>query len=115
MALPFRKLHPLFAAEAGPVDLRQVHDRETLERIRAGMELILREPLASLARQAGRTAVAGRCGGRQPLPDLIGFERLVREIKGNSSFRPADLFPDVVIDTASFASDPPCCMDTLSR
>ncbi len=38
MALQFRPLHPHFAAEVGPVDLRQVHDAETLAEIRAGMD-----------------------------------------------------------------------------
>lgn len=38
MTLAFRKLHPLFVAEAGPIDLRQTGDRETLARIRAGMD-----------------------------------------------------------------------------
>ena len=38
MMLKFRKLHPLFAAEASAVDLRDVQDEETLERIRAGMD-----------------------------------------------------------------------------
>ena len=38
MTLQFRKLHPLFAAEASAVDLRAVHDEKTLERIRAGMD-----------------------------------------------------------------------------
>jgi alpha-ketoglutarate-dependent 2,4-dichlorophenoxyacetate dioxygenase len=38
MSLGFRKLHPLFAAEVGPVDLRRVHDQETLAEIRAGMD-----------------------------------------------------------------------------
>ena len=38
MTLRFRKLHPHFAAEASAVDLRGVHDDETLERIRAGMD-----------------------------------------------------------------------------
>ncbi len=37
MALTFRKLHPHFVAEVGPVDLRQVHDPATLARIRAAM------------------------------------------------------------------------------
>lgn len=37
-SLTFRKLHPLFAAEAGPIDLRAVHDRGTLDAIRAGMD-----------------------------------------------------------------------------
>lgn len=38
--------------------------------------------------------------------ELDELEWLVREIKGNSSFRPADLLPEVVIDTDSFAFDP---------
>jgi alpha-ketoglutarate-dependent 2,4-dichlorophenoxyacetate dioxygenase len=38
MALGFRPLHPVFAAEAGPIDLRRVADRDTLEAIRAGMD-----------------------------------------------------------------------------
>ena len=38
MALTFRKLHPHFVAEVSPVDLRRVHDAETLGRIRAGMD-----------------------------------------------------------------------------
>jgi len=36
--LTFRKLHPLFVAEIGPVELRAVHDAETLAEIRAGMD-----------------------------------------------------------------------------
>jgi alpha-ketoglutarate-dependent 2,4-dichlorophenoxyacetate dioxygenase len=38
MALRFRRLHPTFVAEVSPVDLRQVHDAETLAEIRAGMD-----------------------------------------------------------------------------
>ena len=38
MTLEFHKLHPRFAAKASPVDLRDVHDDETLEQIRAGMD-----------------------------------------------------------------------------
>ena len=38
MPLTFRRLHPTFVAEVGPVDLRQVHDRATLDEIRAGMD-----------------------------------------------------------------------------
>jgi len=38
MTLAFRKLHPLFAAEVGPVELRRVHDEATLWEIRAGMD-----------------------------------------------------------------------------
>ena len=36
--LTFRKLHPLFVAEMGAVELRAVHDAETLAEIRAGMD-----------------------------------------------------------------------------
>lgn len=38
MALTFRKLHPHFVAEVSPVGLRRVHDRETLDQIRSGMD-----------------------------------------------------------------------------
>ena len=38
MALTFRKLQHHFVAEVSQVDLRQVHDGETLARIRAGMD-----------------------------------------------------------------------------
>jgi alpha-ketoglutarate-dependent taurine dioxygenase len=30
MALTFRKLHPCFAAEVGPIELRRAHDVDTL-------------------------------------------------------------------------------------
>ena len=36
--LSFRKLRPLFAAEASEIDLRKAEDRETLDQIRAGMD-----------------------------------------------------------------------------
>jgi len=38
VTLTFRKLHPCFVAEVSPVDLRRVHDPETLGQIRAGMD-----------------------------------------------------------------------------
>ena len=38
MALTFKKLHPLFVAEVSAIDLREVHDRDTLEQIRGGMD-----------------------------------------------------------------------------
>jgi alpha-ketoglutarate-dependent 2,4-dichlorophenoxyacetate dioxygenase len=38
MALTFRKIHPCFAAEVSPVDLRRTHDAEMLAEIRAGMD-----------------------------------------------------------------------------
>jgi alpha-ketoglutarate-dependent 2,4-dichlorophenoxyacetate dioxygenase len=38
VTLTFRKLHPCFVAEVSPIDLRRVHDPETLGQIRAGMD-----------------------------------------------------------------------------
>jgi len=38
MALTFRNLHPVFVGEASPIELRAVHDEETLATIRAGMD-----------------------------------------------------------------------------
>ena len=38
MTLTFRKLHPCFVAEVSPVDLKTVHDDDTLARIRGGMD-----------------------------------------------------------------------------
>jgi len=38
MSVTFRELRPYFVAEVSPIDLRQVHDRETLERLRAGLD-----------------------------------------------------------------------------
>src|SRR6478672_9343007 len=38
MTLTFRKLHPCFVAEVSPVDLKTVHDDDTLARIRGVMD-----------------------------------------------------------------------------
>lgn len=38
MGLTFRKLHPLFVAEASPIELRRAHDEATLAEIREGMD-----------------------------------------------------------------------------
>ncbi len=38
MSVTFRKLHPTIGAEVSPIDLRQCHDRATLEQLRAGMD-----------------------------------------------------------------------------
>ena len=38
MGLTFKKLHPVFVGEASPIELRSVHDPETLAAIRAGMD-----------------------------------------------------------------------------
>jgi alpha-ketoglutarate-dependent 2,4-dichlorophenoxyacetate dioxygenase len=92
MALSFRPLHPRFAAEVSPVDLRRVDDRPTLEEIRAGMDryavLVFRdqdlageEQLAFAERFDGRlhaktgSAVLGRNRfGNEALTDISNVD-----------------------------------------
>ncbi len=38
MPLAFKKLHSVFAGEVSAIDLREAHDRQTLEEIRGGMD-----------------------------------------------------------------------------
>ena len=62
MPLTFRPLHPIFAAEVSPVDLRTVNDRETLSQIRAGMDeyavLVFREQSLTIQDEASGSIVA---------------------------------------------------------
>jgi alpha-ketoglutarate-dependent 2,4-dichlorophenoxyacetate dioxygenase len=89
MALTFQKLHPCFAAEVSPIDLRQVHDAETLAEIRAGMDeyavLVVRdqpftdsEQLAFARRLDGELHT--RTGAR-----VLGKSRLGNEAIGDIS------------------------------
>ena len=67
MTLEFRELHPTFAAEAGPVDLRDVQDEASLEPIREGMDrfavLVFRDQRLSNEEQL---AFASRLDGELP-------------------------------------------------
>ena len=79
-ALEFRRLHPGFVAEAGPVDLREVRERAALDRIRAGMDehavLVFR---AQQFNDAGQLAFAARFDGelhRKTGSAAIGRNRL---------------------------------------
>jgi alpha-ketoglutarate-dependent 2,4-dichlorophenoxyacetate dioxygenase len=93
MALAFRPLHPTFVAEAGPIDLRTVHDPATLARIRAGMDryavLVFRdqpftdaEQLAfaerfdgQLHRRTGISALAKNRLGDEALTDISNVDQ----------------------------------------
>jgi alpha-ketoglutarate-dependent 2,4-dichlorophenoxyacetate dioxygenase len=59
MELKFRKLHPLYAAEASGVELKDAHDPAVLEQIRAGMDeyavLVFRNQRLDLAEQLAFT------------------------------------------------------------
>ncbi|MCI0705555.1 MAG: hypothetical protein L0241_31225 [Planctomycetia bacterium] len=66
-----------------------------------------RETLEEIVRSGtSRDAVVVTIQLDSATEELDELETLIREIKGRSSFRPADLFPKFVIDTASFGSHP---------
>src|SRR5712664_4347325 len=84
MALTFRKLHPCFAAEVSPVDLKTVHDEATLGRIRAGMDdfpvLVFRDQIWS---DAEHLDFAHRLDGR--LHTKLGISALQKNRLGNEA------------------------------
>jgi alpha-ketoglutarate-dependent 2,4-dichlorophenoxyacetate dioxygenase len=75
MAVTFKKLHPHIGAEVSPLDLRQVHDRATLDALVAGMDehgvLVFRDQPFTDAEQM---AFAQRFGG--PLHSKPGIAAL---------------------------------------
>ena len=85
MALIFRKLHPCFAAEVSPIELRDVHDRETLEQIRAGMDeyavLVFHDQFLS---DDEHIAFAQRFDGQ--LHTKTGISALQKSRLGNEAF-----------------------------
>ncbi|MGZ8268161.1 MAG: TauD/TfdA dioxygenase family protein [Burkholderiales bacterium] len=82
MRITFRKLHPIFAAEASPIDLREARDRATLERIRAGMDehavLVFRDQSLTIQEQID---FAQRLDGR--LHTKTGISALVESRLGD--------------------------------
>jgi alpha-ketoglutarate-dependent 2,4-dichlorophenoxyacetate dioxygenase len=84
MALTFQKLHPCFAAEVSPIDLRQVHAAEILAEIRAGMDeyavLVFRDQPFTDAEQL---AFARRLDGE--LHTRTGSRVLVKSRLGNEA------------------------------
>jgi alpha-ketoglutarate-dependent 2,4-dichlorophenoxyacetate dioxygenase len=83
MTLTFRSLHPGFAAEASLLDLRAVHDPETLAAIRAGMDehavLVFRDQPFTDAEQLAFTqrldgALHTRTGSRVLAKNRLGNE-----------------------------------------
>jgi len=84
MTLTFRKLHPCFAAEVSPVDLKTVCDQETLARIRAGMDefavLVFRDQIWT---DAEHLDFAQRLDGR--LHTKLGISALQKNRFGNEA------------------------------
>jgi alpha-ketoglutarate-dependent 2,4-dichlorophenoxyacetate dioxygenase len=84
MSLMFRKLHPVFIAEASPIELRTVYDEATLARIRAGMDefavLVFRDqPFAD----AEQLAFARRLDGQ--LHEGTGSRVITKNRLGNEA------------------------------
>lgn len=84
MTLTFRRLHPCFAAEGSPVDLKTVRDEATLARIRGGMDefavLVFRDQIWS---DAEHLDFAQRLDG--VLHTKLGISALQKNRLGNEA------------------------------
>jgi alpha-ketoglutarate-dependent 2,4-dichlorophenoxyacetate dioxygenase len=84
MALTFRRLHRHFVAEVSPIELRNVHDPQTLAKIRAGMDeyavLVFHDQAFSDAEQI---AFAERVDGR--LHQRTGSRVIAKSRFGNEA------------------------------
>jgi alpha-ketoglutarate-dependent 2,4-dichlorophenoxyacetate dioxygenase len=84
MTLTFRKLHPCFAAEVSPVELKTVRDEATLAQIRGGMDefavLVFRDQIWS---DAEHLDFAQRLDGR--LHTKLGISALQKNRLGNEA------------------------------
>ena len=105
MPLTFEKLHPHFAAEVGPIDLRRVHDPDTLAEIRAGMDefavLVFRDqPFAdgeqiafakmldgALHTRTGSAALGKSRLGNEALADISNLDENGEVMRGNDRRR----------------------------
>ena len=105
MPLTFEKLHPHFAAEVGPIDLRRVHDPDTLAEIRAGMDefavLVFRDqPFADgeqiafakmldgeLHTRTGSAALGKSRLGNEALADISNLDENGEVMRGNDRRR----------------------------
>jgi alpha-ketoglutarate-dependent 2,4-dichlorophenoxyacetate dioxygenase len=84
MTLTFRKLHPCFAAEVSPVELKAVRDEATLAQIRGGMDefavLVFRDQIWT---DAEHLDFAQRLDGR--LHTKLGISALQKNRFGNEA------------------------------
>jgi alpha-ketoglutarate-dependent 2,4-dichlorophenoxyacetate dioxygenase len=131
MALTFRKLHPHFAGEVSPVDLRRVHDPETLAAIRGGMDeyavLVFRDQPFTDAEQLdfaqrldgvlhtklGSTAIQKNRFGNEALGDISNLDENGEIMKSDSRRRMYGLGNRLWHTDASF-QDPPGRYSMLS-
>lgn len=130
-ALTFRRLHPIFAAEAGAIDLRNVTDRETLDAIRAGMDehavLVFRDQLFAddeqlafakrfdgvLHEKTGAAALSKNRFGNEALTDISNLDEGGGLLKADDRRRAYALGNRLWHTDASF-QDPPGRYSMLS-
>lgn len=131
MSLSFRPLHPLFAAEASPVDLRTVEDSATLEAIRLGMHqhavLVFRDQQLDDATQlafaqrldgvlhskTGISAMTGNRFGNEALTDISNLDDTGEVLSPDDRRRQYGLANRLWHTDASFV-DPPGRYSLLS-
>jgi alpha-ketoglutarate-dependent 2,4-dichlorophenoxyacetate dioxygenase len=131
MPLEFRKLHPFFVAEVGPIDLQQTFDRATLEEIRAGMDqyavLVFREQRftdtgqlefamrfdGTLHAKTGSSALGKNRFGNEALTDISNVDESGAILDANDRRRQYSLGNRLWHTDASF-QDPPGRYSMLS-
>jgi alpha-ketoglutarate-dependent 2,4-dichlorophenoxyacetate dioxygenase len=131
MTVTFRKLHPHVGAEVSAIDLRQVHDRATLEQLRAGMDahgvLVFRnqpftdaEQLAFAERfdgalhvKPGASALAANRFGNDAIADISNVDNSGAILKADDRKRMYSLGNRLWHTDASF-QDPAGRYSTLS-
>jgi alpha-ketoglutarate-dependent 2,4-dichlorophenoxyacetate dioxygenase len=131
MALTFRRLHPHFTGEVSPVDLRRVHDPETLAAIRGGMDeyavLVFRDQPFTDAEQIdfaqrlygvlhtklGSSAIQKNRFGNEALGDISNLDENGEIMKSDSRRRMYGLGNRLWHTDASF-QDPPGRYSMLS-
>ena len=131
MTVSFRRLHPTLGAEVSPIDLRRVHDRVTLEQLRAGMDehgvLVFRnqpftdaEQLAfaerfdgTLHAKPGAAALGANRFGNEAIADISNVDNSGKLLKAEDRKRMYSLGNRLWHTDASF-QDPAGRYSTLS-
>ena len=131
MTITIRRLHPHVGGEVSPIDLRQVHDRATLEQLRAGMDeygvLVFRnqpftdaEQLAfaqrfdgTLHAKPGAAALGANRFGNDAIADISNVDNDGKILKVNDRKRAYSLGNRLWHTDASF-QDPAGRYSTLS-
>jgi len=131
MALTFRRLHPLFVAEVSPIDLKQIHDEDTLAQVRAGMDeygvLVFRDQVwtdaehldfaqrldGELHTKLGSSALHRNRFGNEALGDISNLDENGEIMKSDSRRRMYSLGNRLWHTDASF-QDPPGRYSMLS-